>query len=142
LIGRAARRSLSTRKPKEAAMPTRRTEDFGDPIGRYQLRIEDQVVGSFTTLSDADPGHLTLKRGYIRSEDLLRWRQEFVAGRGVRKSGSVEQTRPGRGVVGRWIFTNALPMKLSVLGMASMDGKGNDVLTEEMVIAVEKVERG
>ncbi len=120
-------------------MPARRLEYFGDPLGSYQLVLGDEVVGSFQALVEDGPEsrnapQLTLKRGTLISDDLVRWREAFVAGRGVRRSGRVVRTQPGGGTVAKWLFTNAVPV--------TVRATSGSLVVSEVVIAVEKVEHG
>ena len=81
-------------------------------------------------------GDITLKRGYVASTVLNDWIEAYR----VRKS---DQTRKNMSIVlcdksnaeiKRWNCFECFPKSWE---LASLDGKGNDVLTEEMVIVIE-----
>jgi len=150
-------------------MPTRRTEKFGDPIGNYNFRVEIEGVdaGHFMAVDGLsveqevieyqdgdDPltrkrpgrvkyGDVTLKKGYIATTILNDWIEQARCGRGqyARKSMSVvlhDNSDPeAGGEIKRWNCQQCFPKSWK---MSSLDGKGNDVLTEEMVITIEYFE--
>lgn len=147
-------------------MPTRRMEAFGDPIGNYNFKVEIDGVdaGHFTAVDGLsieqevvefqngdDPltrkrpgrvkyGDITLKKGYIATTILNDWIEAARCGHGdyTRKDMSIvlhDNTDPDQGgEIKRWNCFECFPKSWK---MSSLDGKGNDVLTEEMVIVIE-----
>jgi phage tail-like protein len=147
----------------------RRTEAFGDPIGNYNFRvtIEGVEAGQFTAVDGLsveqevieyqngdDPltrkrpgrvkyGDVTLKKGYLATTILNDWIEQARIGRGdyARKSMSIilhDNTDPvAGGAIKTWNCHQCFPKSWK---MSSLDGKGNDVLTEEIVIAIEYFE--
>jgi len=125
-------------------MPTRRTENFGDPIGNYNFRVEiDGVAAGYFTAVEGIEGaekstHLTLKRGRLPDEDLVRWRKEFLEGRARRRPAELAQIGALGRVVARWKLGLALPS--GVWKVPPVLGK--ETAVEQLQIAVEKIERG
>ena len=143
-----------------------RTTDNSDPIGNYSFRVEiDGVdVGSFSQVDGLsieqevidyqngdDPltrkrpgrlkyGDITLKRGYFASSVLNDWIESARLGNGSyeRKNVSIileDNSGPTSGTgIKRWNLFEAFPKSWK---LAPLDGKGNDVLTEEIVIVIE-----
>jgi phage tail-like protein len=150
-------------------MPARRTEAFGDPVGNYNFKIEIEGVdaGHFTAVDGLnieqevieyqngdDPllrkrpgrvkyGDITLKKGYLATTVLNDWIEQARCGHGQyqRKAMSIvlhNNADPGSGGdIKRWNCHQCFPKSWK---MSSLDGKGNDVLTEEMVIVIEYFE--
>lgn len=150
-------------------MPTRRQESFGDPVGNYNFKIEIEGVdaGHFTAVDGLnieqevieyqngdDPllrkrpgrvkyGDITLKKGYLATTILNDWIEAARCGNGdyTRKAMSIvlhDNSDPGAGgAIKRWNCHQCFPKSWK---MSSLDGKGNDVLTEEMVIVIEYFE--
>jgi len=150
-------------------MPTRRQEAFGDPVGNYNFKIEIEGVdaGQFTAVDGLnieqevieyqngdDPllrkrpgrvkyGDITLKKGYLATTVLNDWIEAARCGNGdyTRKAMSIvlhDNSDPGAGgEIKRWNCHQCFPKSWK---MSSLDGKGNDVLTEEMVIVIEYFE--
>ena len=147
------------------AAPTRRNENFGDFIGNYNFKLEIDGIdaGQFTSVDGLsieqevieyqngdDPllrkrpgrvkyGDITLKRGYVSESALNDWIEQARTGNGdyTRKTMSIILVDGQDDVeLKRWNCFECFPKswKLSPL---SMDGKGNDVITEEMVIVIE-----
>jgi len=82
-------------------------------------------------------GDITLKKGYVASSTLNDWIEEARFGDQTRKSVSVimyDNTDPKGSEVKRWNCFECFPKSWK---MSSLDGKGNDVLTEEVVIVIE-----
>ncbi|MBN1946499.1 MAG: phage tail protein [Bradymonadales bacterium] len=92
-------------------------------------------------------GDITLKKGYISSTVLNQWIQAARIGSGQfqRKNMSVilhDNAKPnpdGASEIKRWNCFECFPKSWKV---SSLDGKGNDVMTEEIVIALEYFEEG
>ena len=150
-------------------MPARRSEAFGDPVGNYNFKVEIEGVdaGHFTAVDGLnieqevieyqngdDPllrkrpgrvkyGDITLKKGYLATTILNDWIEAARCGHGdyVRKAMSIvlhDNSDPGAGgEIKRWNCHQCFPKSWK---MSSLDGKGNDVLTEEMVIVIEYFE--
>ena len=148
-------------------MPTRRMEDFGDFIGNYNFRLEIDGVdaGQFTavdglsieqevieyqngddSLTRKRPGRVkygdvTLKKGYVAATILNDWIEAARCGNGdyTRKNMSIilcDNSTPtdGSAEIKRWNCFECFPKSWKI---SSLDGKGNDVLTEEMAIVIE-----
>ncbi len=142
------------------------------PRFSYQVEIDGRDIGEFTEVSglgisrevillnskkggNRDPlvrkrpgrvkyGDITLKKGYVASSTLNDWIEAARLGDQTRKSVSItmfDNTDPsGNGSeVKRWNCFECFPKSWKV---SSLDGKGNDVMTEEMVIVVEWFEEG
>ena len=145
----------------------RRTESFGDPIGNYNFRVEIGGVdaGHFQSVDGLsienevieyqngdDPllrkrpgrvkyGDVTLKKGYVASTVLNDWIEAARLGNGQydRKDMSIilcDNTNPedSGSEIKRWNCFECFPKSWKV---SSMDGKGNDVLVEELVFTME-----
>lgn len=143
-------------------MPARRTEAFGDPIGNYNFKVTIDGVdaGQFTAVDGLSVeqevveyqngddmllrkrpgrvkyGDLTFKKGYVASTVLNDWIEAARVGNGEyqRKQVSVVLDDNIGTEIKRWNCFECFPKSWK---MSSMDGKGNDVLTEEMVICIE-----
>ena len=80
-------------------------------------------------------GDITLKRGYFIGSTLNDWIEDARTGRGVRKDISITLYDPDtKAVLRTFNCHDCFPTRWK---MSSLDGKGNDVLTEEVVIAIE-----
>jgi len=141
--------------------------NFGDPIGNYNFRVEIDGVsaGHFTSVDGLsienevieyqngdDPllrkrpgrvkyGDITLKKGYVASTILNDWIEQARIGNGhyERKNMSIilcDNSKPedGGSEIKRWNCFECFPKSWKV---SALDGKGNDVLTEEMVVVIE-----
>jgi phage tail-like protein len=143
-------------------MPNRRPHDH---IGQFNFKVEIEgvTVGAFKNVEGLDsetevveyqdgddiilrkrPGrtkysNVTLKRGYINTDELWKWRKLVIEGKVDRKSGSVILCADDGSEIMRYNFYEAWPAKWKGF---SLDGKGGDVTVEEVELAVEKVERG
>jgi phage tail-like protein len=143
-------------------MPNRREFDH---IGNYNFKVEIEgvTVGAFRNVEGLDseteiiefqdgddivlrkrPGrtkysNVTLKRGYINTDELWMWRKKVIDGVVERKSGSIILCSDDGGEVMRYNFYEGWPCKWKGF---SLDGKGTDVNVEEIELAVEKIERG
>jgi phage tail-like protein len=143
-------------------MPNRRAHDH---IGNFNFKIEIEGVtqGAFRNVEGLDsetevveyqdgddtilrkrPGrtkysNISLKRGYINSDELWQWRKMVIDGKVERKSGSVILCADDGSEIMRYNFFEAWPSKWKGF---SLDGKGTDVNVEEIELAVAKVERG
>ncbi|MCA9514844.1 MAG: phage tail protein [Myxococcales bacterium] len=82
---------------------------------------------------------ITLKRGWSTNDDLWDWRMAIVRGEVDRRSGSIIICADDGEEICRYNFFEAWPAKY---GGFSQDGKGNDVIIEEMTLSVERLERG
>jgi phage tail-like protein len=143
-------------------MPNRRKHDH---IGQFNFKVEIEgvTVGAFKNVEGLDsetevieyqdgddiiarkrPGrtkysNVTLKRGYINTDELWKWRKKVIEGKVERKSGSVILCADDGSEVCRYNFFEAWPSKWKGF---TLDGKGGDVTVEEVELAVEKIERG
>lgn len=136
-----------------------------DHIGHYNFKVEIEgvTVGAFKEVGgleseteiieyqDGDditlrkrPGrtkysNIVLKRGYVATDELWKWRKQVVEGKTERKSGSVILLADdGQTEVVRYNFFEAWPCKWKGF---QLDGKGADTAVEQIELAVEKVER-
>ncbi|MCA9887423.1 MAG: phage tail protein [Anaerolineae bacterium] len=82
-------------------------------------------------------GNVTLKRGYIGNHDLYQWRQQIINGMVDRRSVVITLLNEAREPVSRFVLIDAWPSKWQ---LSSLDGKGNDIVIEELVLAVERIE--
>ena len=82
--------------------------------------------------------NLTLKRGYINTDELWKWRKAVIDGKVERKSGSVILCGDDGGEIMRYNFFEAWPSKWKGF---TLDGKGTDVNVEEMELAIERLDR-
>ena len=81
--------------------------------------------------------NIVLKRGYTATDDLWQWRKQIEDGNTIRRNGAiVVRDETGTEVV-RYEFFEAWPVKWSVPDHAA----GSSVLIEQIVLAVERVER-
>ncbi len=135
-----------------------------DHIGQYNFKVEiDGVtVGAFKGAEGLDsetevieyqdgddqvlrkrPGrtkysNITLKRGYVGTDELWIWRKAVMEGKVQRKSGSIILCNDSGEEVMRYNFFEAWPAKWKGF---SLDGKGADVAVEEIEFVVEYWER-
>ena len=143
-------------------MPNRRGHDH---IGQFNFKVEIEgvTVGAFRNVEGLDsetevveyqdgddiilrkrPGrtkysNIVFKRGYVNTDELWQWRKRVIDGVVERKSGSVILCADDGSEIMRYNFFEGWPCKWKGF---SLDGKGNDVTVEEVVLAVEKIERG
>lgn len=143
-------------------MPNRRPHDH---LGNFNFKVEIEgvTVAAFKNVEgltsstevieyqDGDdiilrkrPGrtkydNITLKRGYVNTEELWAWRKKVVEGKVERKSGSIILCADDGSEVLRYNFFEAWPCKWKGF---TLDGKGTDVNVEEIELAIEKLERG
>jgi len=143
-------------------MPNRRKHDH---IGQFNFKVEIEgvTVGAFKNVEGLDsetevieyqdgddiiarkrPGrtkysNITLKRGYINTDELWQWRKKVIEGKVERKSGSVILCADDGSEIVRYNFFESWPSKWKGF---TLDGKGGDVTVEEVELAVEKIERG
>ena len=137
-----------------------------DHIGNYNFKIEIEGVtsGAFKNVEgieseteviaegdsqemDVDikrPGrtkyaNIVLKRGFTNSPELWMWRKQVIEGKVVRKSGSIILCDDDGSEIMRYNFSEAWPTKWKGF---TLDGKGGDVVVEELELAVEKIDRG
>jgi len=82
--------------------------------------------------------NIVLKRGYVSTEELWFWRKHVMDGKVQRKSGSIVLCNDNGAEVMRYNFFEAWPCKWKGF---SLDGKGADVVVEEIELAVEWIER-
>ena len=82
-------------------------------------------------------GNITLKKGYLPSPLLYQWRRAILSGEVAKKAGRLTLVDDAGEEIMHYNFFEAWPSAWRGLKVASLDGKGNDVLTEEVVIAIE-----
>jgi phage tail-like protein len=145
----------------------RRETTFGDPIGNYNftVQIDGVEAGHFMGVDglsveqevieyqDGDDhftrkrpgrvkyGDITLKKGYVNKVALNSWIQLARIGSGQyqRKTMSIvlhsnKMANDAPAEIKRWNCFECFPKSWKI---SSLDGKGNDVVTEEMVVAIE-----
>ena len=77
--------------------------------------------------------NITLKRGYIASQDLWKWHQAVIQGAAQPKSGTIILQNEGQPAL-KWAFKRGLPLKWEG---PSMNAKINEVAIEMLEIACE-----
>jgi phage tail-like protein len=82
--------------------------------------------------------NVVLKRGYVSTDEFWKWRETVIKGKVERKSGSIILCNDHGAEVMRYNFFEAWPAKWKGF---TLDGKGTDVVTEEIELAVERIER-
>ena len=82
-------------------------------------------------------GPVILKQGMTKNTELWNWYETVQSGRAEHKTISIILLNSENVEQRRWTLYECFPVRWS---MSSLDGKGNDVLTEEMVITVEYFE--
>lgn len=82
--------------------------------------------------------NITLKRGYVSTDELWLWRKKVMEGKVERKSGSIILLNDNGDEVMRYNFFEAWPAKWKGF---TLDGKGTDVAVEELEFVVERWER-
>ncbi len=136
-----------------------------DHIGNFNFKVEIEgvTVGAFSVVEglqaiteviefqDGDdlilrkrPGrtkytNITLKRGYLGSDELWQWYKSVADGLVERKSGSIILLGSDRKEIERYNFFEAWPRRYKNY---EVEGLGTGVIVEEIEIVVEKVERG
>jgi phage tail-like protein len=81
-----------------------------------------------------NPSPLTLKRGIARTDELWRWHEDFLDGRGHRKDGIVTLLDERREPVRAWTFRRGLPAKWTG---PSLKASANEVAIESLEIVHE-----
>jgi phage tail-like protein len=84
-------------------------------------------------------GDVTLKKGYIVTQDLQDWWDQARKGNYERKDISVQLMDNAGEVVRTWNLFGCWPKAWKV---SALDGKGNDVVTEEITFVVENMQIG
>ena len=82
-------------------------------------------------------GDVTLKKGYIVTADLQEWWNQAKAGQYVRRDISITLNDNAGGELRRWNLYDCWPKSWKI---NALDGKGNDVVTEEITFGVESLE--
>ena len=82
-------------------------------------------------------GDVTLKKGYIVTADLQEWWNQAKAGQYVRRDISITLNDNAGGELRRWNLYDCWPKSWKI---NALDGKGNDVVTEEITCVVENLE--
>ena len=143
-------------------MPNRRPFDLM-VSNKFKIEIEGVTVGAFAAFEGIDseteviqfqdgddllmrkrPGrtnyyNLTLKRGYINTDELWEWYKKVIDGKLERKSGSIISLADDGTEIMRYNFFEGWPCRWK--GMKFDAGK-NGTLFEEIEIVCEIVERG
>ena len=83
-------------------------------------------------------GNIRLIKGYVNSDLLWRWCEQIRSGKIQRKSGSIVLLDDAGHETCRYNFFNAWPTQWSGF---KLDGKGSEVLVEELELVVEHIER-
>jgi phage tail-like protein len=144
-------------------MPSRRTDI--DHVGAYNFKVE---IGGVTAgffkgvdginaelevieFQDGDDltlrkrpgrakfGDVTLKKGYIVTADLQNWWKQAREGQYVRRDISIILNDNAGNVIRTWFLYGCWPKSWKI---SALDGKGNDVLTEEITFVVEDLQIG
>ena len=142
-------------------MPNRRKHDH---LGAFNFKVEIEGVtqAAFKEVDGLDseteiveyqdgddlilrkrPGrtkysNIILKRGYVDTDELWKWRKTVIDGKVERKSGSVILCDDAGGEVMRYNFFEAWPCKWKGFDLS---GEKGDKTVEEIHLAVEKIER-
>jgi phage tail-like protein len=142
-------------------MPTRRAEL--DHVGAYNFEVEisgcpagyfkgvDGLNAEIEVIEfqDGDDlflrkrpgrakfGDVTLKKGYIVTEDLQKWWRDCRDGKYDRRDISIHLRGNTEDRVRTWNLFGCWPKQWKVNGF---DGKGNDVVTEEITFVVEDLQ--
>ena len=143
-------------------MPNRRQFDH---IGRYNFKVEINGVtqGAFMDVEglesmtdvvefndgDSDfvrkrPGltkcsNITLKRGFVNTDELWTWRNAVIEGQVERKNGSIIICDDSGGEIVRYNFFEAWPCRWKLSALQANESKA---LFEVIELVVEKIERG
>lgn len=137
-----------------------------DPIGAYNFVVEIEGInaGYFKNVDglsaeievieyqDGDDlilrkrpgrakfGDITLKKGYIVTEDLQSWWRSTIEGKQHRRNVQIHLQDPAtKQRVATWNLIGCWPKQWKLSGF---DGKGNDALTEEITLVVEDIRFG
>jgi len=106
-----------------------------DPV-EYREGGENTTVRKLpgkTTYSD-----ISLKWGLTDSDEMWKWREDFIKGRIERMNGSIIVLDDEGNERVRWNFFNAWPSKWEG---PTFDAKANDIAIETLTIAHERIER-
>lgn len=149
-------------KKMEVLMPNRRVHDH---IGAFNFKVEIEgvTVGAFFEVKNVEsltevieyqdgediilrkrPGrtsysNIVLKRGFINTDELWKWRKAVIDGKIERKSGSIILCGDDGSEIMRFNFFEGWPCRYS---LSTLNGADDRNLFEEIEIAVEKIERG
>ncbi|QPC82764.1 phage tail protein [Phototrophicus methaneseepsis] len=141
------------------------THREGDPFGNFNFLVEIDGIGqmachSITGLNSETEvmlhrsgndrvssvrklpgltkyGNVTLKRGYTGARELYDWRKQVIDGMFERRSVVVSILNEKREPIARYLLKASWPCRWEV---STFDGKGNEVLIEEIVLAVEAID--
>jgi phage tail-like protein len=145
-------------------MPGRRKND---PIGAFNFRVEIEGVqcGAFRACSGlkveteifeyaeggdngqtrkligaTKVGNIILRKGFVNSDALWKWRDEIVnaAGQVKRRSGSIVLCDDDGSEITRWNFHNAWPVRYEG---PELDGKTGEAMVETLELAPERLEK-
>lgn len=85
-------------------------------------------------------GNITLRKGFVASDALWKWRDEIVNNPGTikRRSGSIIVCDDDGSEVARWNFHNAWPVRWEG---PEFDGRSSELAVETLEIAPERLER-
>jgi phage tail-like protein len=144
-------------------MPSRRTDI--DHVGAYNFKVEigGVAAGYFKGVDglsaeleviefqDGDDltlrkrpgrakfGDVTLKKGYIVTADLQEWWRQAREGQYTRRDISIILNDNAGNAIRTWFLFGCWPKAWKV---SALDGKGNDVVTEELTFVVENMQIG
>ncbi|MBQ9396320.1 MAG: phage tail protein [Proteobacteria bacterium] len=144
-------------------MPSRRTDI--DHVGAYNFKVEigGVAAGYFKGVDglsaeleviefqDGDDltlrkrpgrakfGDVTLKKGYIVTADLQEWWRQAREGQYTRRDISIILNDNAGNAIRTWFLCGCWPKAWKV---SALDGKGNDVVTEELTFVVENMQIG
>jgi phage tail-like protein len=76
--------------------------------------------------------NLILKRGFTQSQELMKWRQDWVNGKRERRSGTISQLDTKLNAVCSWEFIDGWPCKWE---LSEMDASKSELAIETLEIA-------
>jgi phage tail-like protein len=142
-------------------MPNRRPHDHLTGA-LFRIEISGVTQGAFTSLDGLEArvdvvtyadgsdlvvrkrpgrvhyGNITLKRGFVASDELWQWFQAVAQGQVDRRAGSVILTADDGSEIVRYNFYEGWPCRWKNFALNSMATEG---MVEEIEIAVERIER-
>ena len=143
-------------------MPSRRTDI--DHVGAYNFKVDiggvtagyfkgvDGISAELEVIEfQADDltlrkrpgrakfGDVTLKKGYIVTADLQEWWRQAREGQYVRRDISIILNDNAGNAIRTWYLFGCWPKSWKI---SALDGKGNDVVTEEITFVVENMQIG
>jgi len=105
---------------------------------KYETEVVEVVEGGVNHFVHRLPGttkwsNLVLKRGFAKNSfELVKWRQDWLEGKGKRVSGSIVQLDTDLSEVCRWKFKDGWPCKWE---LAEFDASKSELVIETLEIA-------